>query len=274
MNMKSCDTNGKIILSIITVCYNSVKTIVDTLDSVRDQSRLSFEYIVIDGESTDGTLEILKDNADIISLLLSEPDAGIYDAMNKGFQRSTGRFILYLNSDDYLDKHGVQNIIATANDLSYQGNCIITGVTRIVDSLKAEKGLLKFSDLRYADRFKYNPFPHPSTVVSKSIIKKCDGFKNEYSIASDYDFFLRASSLNPSIVIMNIVISNMREGGASDENSKIKVLIRHQAELYLIQSQFIPSYLAAYFLLLRLAKLTVKKFVLRSRNLFKRLNDH
>lgn len=87
--------------TVITVCYNSEKTIQRTLQSIKDQTYKNIEYIIIDGSSTDKTLEIISNYKDIIDVLISEPDNGIYDAMNKGIRLATGNYIGFINSDDY-----------------------------------------------------------------------------------------------------------------------------------------------------------------------------
>ncbi|AJI46845.1 glycosyltransferase [Francisella philomiragia] len=87
--------------TVITVCYNSERTMQRTLQSIKDQTYKNIEYIIIDGGSTDKTLEIISNYSDIVNILVSEPDNGIYDAMNKGIKLATGDYIGFLNSDDY-----------------------------------------------------------------------------------------------------------------------------------------------------------------------------
>ena len=96
--------------SIITVCYNSEKTIERTITSLRNQSYQNFEYIIIDGGSTDSTLEIIKKNLDVVSILVSEKDEGIYDAMNKGIDLASGEIIGIINSDDWYENDTLENI--------------------------------------------------------------------------------------------------------------------------------------------------------------------
>ena len=88
-------------ISIVTVCYNSVLTIRDTIDSVLSQDYPNVEYIIVDGGSTDGTMDIVRGFSDKIDVIISEPDHGIYDAMNKGIEAASGEFVGFLNSDDF-----------------------------------------------------------------------------------------------------------------------------------------------------------------------------
>jgi glycosyltransferase involved in cell wall biosynthesis len=105
------------IVSIVTCTYNSEKTISQTLNSIRNQTSKNFELIIIDGGSTDKTLEILKNYSDIISLIISELDNGVYDAMNKGIMNSSGDIIGFLNSDDfYYHNKVIENIIAAFSE--------------------------------------------------------------------------------------------------------------------------------------------------------------
>jgi glycosyltransferase involved in cell wall biosynthesis len=264
MNISQSSSKDIPLLSIITVCFNSATTIRDTLNSVRQQKDSRFEYIVIDGGSNDGTVEILQDNLNIIDVFISEKDNGIYDAMNKGLQLSNGRFVLNLNSDDYLAENAISVVLCHLENLVKMEWCILTGITKIVNCDKSEVARLKLTHKSYANRFKYNPFPHPSTIISRDILSKCNGFNSAYRIASDYDMFLRASLLHPKIYFIDDVISNMRSGGISDESQKLSILITHQLELYKIQSSYISNIKSIYYLAARLSRVIVKKIIQRS----------
>jgi glycosyltransferase involved in cell wall biosynthesis len=111
--------------SIITVCYNSEKTIERTITSLRNQTYQNFEYIIIDGGSTDSTLEIIKKNLDVVSILVSEKDEGIYDAMNKGIDLASGEIIGIINSDDWYENDTLENIFKISFG---QTNLVIHGL--------------------------------------------------------------------------------------------------------------------------------------------------
>ena len=100
-------------VSIITVCFNSAKTIRDTIESVINQTYKNIEYIIVDGGSTDGTIDIIKEYEPYIAKWVSESDDGIYDAMNKGIMMSTGEIIGLVNSDDFLELEAIKNVVKT-----------------------------------------------------------------------------------------------------------------------------------------------------------------
>lgn len=103
--------NNSPLISIITVSYNAVKTIEDTITSVLNQTYSNIEYIIIDGASTDGTLDVIKKYQDDISIIVSEPDKGIYDAMNKGIERANGELIGIINADDWYEANAVERTV-------------------------------------------------------------------------------------------------------------------------------------------------------------------
>lgn len=263
MNTNQPELKGKVLLSIITVCFNSASTIIDTLNSVKQQKDTRFEYIVIDGGSSDGTVSILQGYLDIIDVYISEKDNGIYDAMNKGLKFSCGRFVLNLNSDDYLEKDAIKIILNNLENLIEMDCCIVSGVTKVFNSKNSKIAQLKLTPELYAFRYKFNPFPHPSTLISRNILLKCDGYNGDYRIAADYDMFLRASLLNPSFYFIDSIISNMRSGGVSGENQKLSTLLLHQIELFRIQYKYISIIKSALYLFSRLFKLLIKKLIRR-----------
>ena len=259
MNTEASSKSSKYLLSIITVSFNSVTTIADTLQSVRAQIDDRVEYLVIDGGSTDGTHALLNRNVDIIDQLISESDAGIYEAMNKGFGLSRGMYIWFLNSDDWLADGALRFVISTLEKEGCPRNYLLTGVTQLVDYDGVEVGLLKLTPKSLAQLYKSNPFPHPSTIVSRDIMAKCRGFNCNYKVCADYDFFIRASLLKPTIVIANNFFSIMRTGGVSGVNARIGVLLLHQRELYTIQSHFRSRFFAIVCLIPRMVKLFIKR---------------
>ncbi len=206
-------------VSIITVCYNSEKTIEDTLQSVINQSHPNIEYIVIDGVSTDNTLSIINKYKDKISVLISEKDKGIYDAINKGISIATGDIIANLNSDDfYIDDKVITDVVSTFGkektdtlyaDLFYVDAYDINKIVRYWKSKPYKEGLF----LRG-----WMP-PHPTFFVKKEVYQKYGLFDLQFKSAADYEIMLRfIHRFKVSISYLPRVIVKMRIGGVSNAN--------------------------------------------------------
>lgn len=218
-------------VSIITVCLNSADTIEQTIRSVLCQTYSEIEYVIVDGDSTDGTLEIINRYRDSISQLISEKDSGIYDAMNKGLRLASGDVIGLLNADDfYADKDAIE---------------------RVVDALKAENADCCYGALEYIAkdnpakiirRWQSQPYrdglfekgwhpPHPTFFVRKHIYDKHGGFNLLYNISADYELMLRFLKKYgiKSCYIPHVLIK-MRTGGNS--NRSVWQIIRANIECY------------------------------------------
>lgn len=206
-------------ISLITAVYNNRSTIADTLESVFCQTFQNVELIVIDGGSTDGTVEVLHRYSDRISVLVSEPDQGIYDALNKGIRHSSGNVVGFLHSDDlFADSHVLNQIVsgfsnqdvgAIYGDLQYVRK---NDISRVIRYWKA--GEFKQHKLAYG----WMP-PHPTLYVRRSLYEKVGGFDTKFRIAADYDFILRLfllPDLNPMYIPK--VLVKMRVGGASNRS--------------------------------------------------------
>ena len=202
-------------ISIITVSYNSAKTIETTFKSVLQQTYSNIEYIVIDGGSTDNTLKIAKKYSEIITVLVSEQDDGLYDAMNKGINVSSGEFIMFLNSDDLLDNNNtIQNIMDEIDRHSL--NVVYGNISFFKNDFNKVVRLWKSSNFKKENIVKGWHPPHPGFTVSKEIFNKVGVFNNKLKIVADYDFMLRCFNYRPlKIKYINEVIVRMRIGGAS-----------------------------------------------------------
>lgn len=206
-------------ISIITVCFNSEKTIGKTLESILNQSFKEIEHIIIDGKSTDSTLSIISKflhNKKVIS----EPDNGIYDAMNKGIEIATGDIIGFLNSDDFYANNNIlsnvtkifennSDIDACYSDLIYVNQVDTSNIVRFVKSKKFYKGLFSKG---------WCP-PHPTFFVRRSIYERFGKFDLNYSIASDVDLMMRFLEMHniKSQYIPEIWVK-MRMGGITNKN--------------------------------------------------------
>ncbi len=209
-------------VSIITVVWNNKETIKDAIDSVLTQTYKDIEYIVVDGASTDGTIEVVKNYGDKISRFISEPDKGLYDAMNKGIRVATGDIIGILNSDDfYIDDKVIGKIVKEFKE-------------KEVDSVFADLVYVKSNDLqkvvRYydssqflPDKFQYALYPaHPTFFVKKWVYDQYGLYKTDYKIVADFDIMARFLYTNHiSYSYLKEPIIKMRMGGASTSFNSI-----------------------------------------------------
>jgi len=178
------------IVSIITVVYNNVNYIQNAIESVLSQDYPLIEYIVVDGGSKDGTLDVIEEYRDKISVFLSEPDDGIYDALNKGISLSTGEVIAILHSDDqFSDNHVVSDIMEKIYDTKAEF-CFSDLV--IVDHLSNK--ILRYYMAHYFSRWLLRigwlP-PHPTCFIKKSLFNEFGLYSTEYKLAGDFDFMVR-----------------------------------------------------------------------------------
>ena len=174
-------------VSVITVCYNSSKTIRKTFDSVLHQTYRNVEYLVIDGASTDGTVDIIKEYEPLFQgrmKWISENDRGIYDAMNKGIRMATGELLGILNSDDYYEPDAAETMVDAMTKDKYQ---ILYGAMRTWKNGEEESvGISSHKFLR--DRM----INHPACFVTKAVYDDFGYYDTQYASVADYDFMLRA----------------------------------------------------------------------------------
>jgi glycosyltransferase len=204
-------------VSIITATYNSSQTIVDTLKSLNSQTYKDIEHIIIDGQSKDNTLSLVEQYSSKVNTVISEPDKGIYDALNKGVLAATGDVVGFLHSDDlFAHSNVVRDIVlqlqssncdALYGDLQYVSKDNTDSVIRLWKSGEYTKNKLKNG---------WMP-PHPTFYMKRDLYNKIGLFDLSFSIAADYDFMLRyLSSNNSRVTYLQKVIIKMRVGGASN----------------------------------------------------------
>jgi len=205
-------------ISIITTAFNSAKTIIDTLKSVSGQSYQNIEHIIVDGSSIDGTIDIIKKYERNNVKIISEPDDGIYDALNKGIRLASGDIIGILHSDDlYADENVLSKIAESFSDSSIDG--IYTDLIYV-----AQNDINKI--FRYWKSRDFYPEllkkgwmpPHPTVFLRKSIYEKFGLFDTSYKIAADYDFMLRIFSGGANLKYLPFVSYKMRTGGVSNRS--------------------------------------------------------
>lgn len=204
-------------ISLITVCYNSEKTIADCIHSVTEQSYPDVEYIIVDGKSSDNTLNIIHLFKDKISKVISEKDSGIYDAMNKGLALATGDVIGILNSDDiYAHADVLKNV---AGVFQSQQTDSVYGNLVYVSANDLNKVVRKWKSTPYKEGLFLKGWmpPHPAFFVKRSIYEKYGNFNTMFKSAADYELMLRflhrykiTTSYLPETLI------KMRTGGMSN----------------------------------------------------------
>lgn len=212
-------------ISIITVVYNNDKTIKSAIESVLTQSYSNIEYVIIDGGSSDKTVNIINEYKDQIGYFISEKDKGIYDAMNKGINSATGDVIGILNSDDlYQDTNVIENVMNQFNQ--NPSIDIVYGDLVYVKSDNVNKVVRNWKSNPYYNRFfeNGNVPPHPSLFVKKRIYEEAGLFNLDFKLAADYEFMLRIfKKHNFKSKYINKVIVKMRLGGATNQSfSNIK----------------------------------------------------
>ncbi len=206
-------------ISIITVCYNSEKTIEDTIKSVLKQTYKNYEYLIIDGKSKDKTLDIIKKYEDKFEgklKYISEKDKGIYDAMNKGIKMSSGDIIGLINSDDVLAH---KDVFKKINETFEKENCDGVYSNLVLKDINLDKIVRKFISKKGNYKLGWYP-PHPTLYLKKEVYNKYGNFEINYKIAADYDFMVR---IMKSKVILKYVPDNfvyMRVGGVSTSSFK------------------------------------------------------
>ncbi len=209
------------IITIITVVFNNCKTIEDSINSVIGQFPFAkVQYIIIDGLSTDGTLDIINKYGDYINVLKSEKDQGIYDAMNKGITLAKGDVIGILNSDDvYSNEYVLKNISEIF--ISNPEIDIVYGDLVYVKQNDISKIVRKWVSKPYFQRFfeHANVPPHPSVFLRKSVYEKMGLFDLNFKLAADYEFLIRIfkSNLFKSLYVSEVFVK-MRLGGATNKS--------------------------------------------------------
>jgi len=210
-------------VSIVTVCYNSAATIEDTIQSVLKQNRKDVQHIIIDGGSTDNTLEIVNKYREAYGerlSIVSESDKGIYDAMNKGVRLAEGDMIGILNSDDYYATDKVLDHVVLMLNSNPQ---LIYGNLRIIDDQNGR--ILRTWNPGYGNYMRGWIPPHPTLFISKKLYHQVGEYDLSYKISADYDMMIRclAKVAKTEIIYVDDDFVHMRIGGAS--NSGVKSII-------------------------------------------------
>ncbi len=208
-------------VSIITVCLNSVSTIEDSINSVMSQTYPDIEYIVVDGASSDGTLDVIHRYRHHIHHFVTEPDRGIYDAMNKGIGLASGDVIGILNSDDvYEDEFVIQKVVEKFTE---SRSDIVLGDVVWVDRDDLRQ-IRRYYSSKYFQPWKlrigWMP-PHPATFIKSATYKQAGLYSLDYRIAADYEMFVRMFLVHGfSFARIPAILVRMRMGGISTSGFK------------------------------------------------------
>jgi glycosyltransferase len=216
-------------VSIITITFNSESTLIDTIDSVLNQTYKNIEYIIVDGRSSDSTLSIIHSYRDKISKVVSENDKGLYDALNKGISMATGDVIGILHSDDFYTNHQViENIV---NTFHLNNADAVYSDLYYVDKNDTDKIFRKWKSGHYRHGMFLNGWmpPHPTFFVKKSVYEKLGAFNLDLVSAADYELMLRFIHKHKvRLAYLPEFIIKMRVGGKS--NVSIQNRIRANRE--------------------------------------------
>lgn len=217
-------------ISIITVSYNSEKTIRDTIESVLAQTYSDIEYIIVDGGSKDNTMGVVAEYATSIATIVSEPDRGIYDAMNKGIALATGDVIGILNSDDFYESPSSLESVAAAFRLK-PDDALVFGDIVFVSPEDLRRVTRVYSAAHFKAwklRFGWMP-PHPGTFIRKQAYKDVGAYSLLYAISADYEMFVRLLlTKHYSFSYIDKVLVRMRSGGVSTSGIKSSLKLNRE----------------------------------------------
>ena len=241
-------------VSVITATYNSHPTILDTIECIRKQGYANIEYIVVDGGSNDQTVEVIRDSK-VIAKSVSEPDKGIYDALNKGIRMASGDVIGFVHSDDLLAQSEIlENISQTFQKEEIDG---VYGDLVYVDKEDTDKVVRYWKSQPFQPKLlKRGWMPaHPTLYLKKHVYEKHGMFDLDFKIAADYDFMLRVlQDSELKFAYLPEVITKMRLGGASNRNLK-NIIQKSKEDFRALKKNGIPY--PAYALFVKnLSKLT------------------
>jgi len=262
--------NNNLLVSIITVCYNSEDHIRKTIESVLNQTYNNIEYIIIDGGSTNNTIDIIKEYESKFNgrmKWISEKDNGVYDAMNKGIELAEGELVGILNSDDWYLEESVELVVNKYLDKKENKKfpVIVGGIYRV-----DENGNILYKKMNTKKELddkinKTMPVTHPSVFVAMDIYKEIGVFNTKYDILADYDLILRFYyNEKVEFYFIDKIITAFRTGGLSDKLD-LNILWKRTKERYSTWENILSKkqniFLCTKFLLGSLFRLTAKKLI-------------
>jgi glycosyltransferase involved in cell wall biosynthesis len=203
-------------LSVITIVYNNVRDIERTILSVTNQTYTNIEYIIVDGLSNDGTLQVINKYQDSVSKFISEKDEGIYDAMNKGLAVATGDYVIFMNSgDEFYARDTVANVFAAADDAD-----IYYGETEMIDDSGQSLGQRRH---KAPAKFTWRGFKYGMSISHQAIYirrKLTEPYDSKYQLSADIDWIIRAAKKAKKIVNVNQYVAKYLVGGMSKKRHR------------------------------------------------------
>lgn len=251
-------------VSVVTVCLNSEKFLERAIKSVVSQAYKNIEYVIVDGVSKDGTLEIIRKYRYRIARFISEPDTGIYDAQNKGLRMSSGEIICFLNSDDYFYSHDVISEVVSFY-LQHEDADFVYGDILCFSSDNSEVYLKKYPDRIPKRYFLMNPLSHSATFFHKNTFTKAGCFDIRYKISADFEWYLRALyKKGLSAAHINKIISVFQEGGFSSNEALCLAETNMVLSLYFNPKERAILEFVNFFLYLNFLRVVIK-FIFRKK---------
>lgn len=230
-------------ISIITVCLNAKDTIENTFLSVFNQTYKNFELIVIDGGSTDSTLEVI-DKYKGISHFVSEPDSGIYDAMNKGIKLASGDFIFFLNANDVFYNEQVLENVVNAIKKNNDAKILFGDINYISEDKKTSQ-ILRFDKIKDDFSLILGNICHQCIFYHKSLFEEFGLYSNQFKIYQDWDFNIKCLVQNKvQAIYLPLVISNFQLGGLCSNTKNKPLCVKEKKELV---KKYYPDF---YFLII------------------------
>ena len=246
---------GKPLVSIVTVVFNGEKYLEETIRSVINQSYDNVEYIIIDGGSNDGTVDIIGKYEDKIDYWVSEADGGIYDAMNKGIATCSGEIIGIVNADDVIYNRTLSHVVSMMR--KYPNVRYVYGTVDLATGEGDVYGHMRPLTEKELNKRLYSemPFPHPSLYVKSNVYKEIGLYNSAYRLSADYDFVLTLIEKKIRKVELLQSVGFFRDGGQSGEIQSFlenkNILLEHNVNIAIVYKNFLKSYF----------KMTVRKIV-------------
>ncbi len=216
------------LVSILTVVYNGAAHLEETILSVMSQDYDNMEYVMIDGGSTDGTLDIIEQYRTSIDTFVSEPDDGIYDAINKGIRACKGQIIKIQNADDLLLPGAVSAVVKEFGDRPLEDAIILIGESNVIDANSKVTGRITEKKTMWG----FDSFNHPAWFATAKIYKRFGAYSTDYQISADYEYYLRVKTQGGNILRMQRAVAAYRKGGASSGYTGVREVAQINYKYY------------------------------------------